>query len=81
MQRHPVLVFFAMRTALLVVVALVLSLMGVNGVLALLIALVVSSILSLKLLSKQRDAVSEAIAARLDRTRGRLDSAAASEDE
>nr|WP_196792100.1 DUF4229 domain-containing protein [Motilibacter deserti] len=70
-----------MRTALLVAVALVLWVIGVNGALALLIALVVSSLLSLKLLSKQRDAVSEAIAARVDRTRGRLDAAAAAEDE
>ena len=81
MQSHPILAFFMLRTGLLVAVAVVLWAIGLNGALALLIALVVSSLLSLKLLSKQRDAVSAAIAARVDRTRGRLNAAAASEDE
>jgi membrane protein implicated in regulation of membrane protease activity len=81
LQRHPVLAFLWMRTALLVVVALVLMLLGLRGVPAVLLALVVSSVLSIFVLNRQRDAVSSAVDRRFRGMRHRLDEAASSDDE
>ena len=81
LQRHPVIAFLWLRTALLIGVAFVLMLLGMRGVPAVLFALVISSILSLFLLNRQRDAVSGAVDRRLHGLRQRMSEAASSEDE
>jgi hypothetical protein len=81
LQRHPVIAFLWMRTALLIGVALVLMLIGLRGVPAILLALVISSILSIFVLNRQRDLVSGAVDRRLRGLRQRVQDAAASEDE
>jgi hypothetical protein len=81
LQRHPFLAFLWLRTALLVGVAAVLMLLGLRGVPAVLLALVLSSIVSLFVLNRQRDAVSGALDRRFRSMRQRLDEAASSEDD
>lgn len=81
LARFPLLQFLALRTGLLVVVAVALSLAGLRGVPAILLALVISSIISVFALSSHRDAVSGSIDGRLSRMRRRMNEAASSEDE
>ncbi|MEV4807599.1 DUF4229 domain-containing protein [Nonomuraea sp. NPDC049421] len=65
---HPVLVYTASRIGLFAVTSLVLWLLGLTNPLALIIAsFVISGIASYVLLSKQRDAMSERLSARIDR--------------
>ena len=80
-HQRPVLRFLALRTALLVAALLLLWAVGLRGVPALLLALLISSAVSIFALSRQRDAVSGTIDTRVSRMRRRLDDAAASEDE
>ncbi|MEV4567488.1 DUF4229 domain-containing protein [Nonomuraea sp. NPDC049419] len=65
---HPVLVYTASRIGLFAVTLVVLLLLGLSNPLALIIAsFVISGIASYVLLSKQRDAMSERLSARIDR--------------
>ncbi len=74
-------VYLALRTALLVAVGAILALFGLRGIPLIVLALVISSILALPLLSRRRDAVSAGLSSRVERTRRRLDEAASSDDE
>ena len=65
---RPVAVYSALRVGLFLVVVLVLRVLGVGGVLALVIAVVVAMLLSFLVLRRQRDAVTRALMAR-DRAR------------
>jgi hypothetical protein len=76
----PVLVYTASRLAVFVVVAAVLALLGMRGVLLLLVAVVVSGLLSFVLLSRQRDAMSQAVVQRGTSLRQRMKEATESED-
>jgi hypothetical protein len=62
----PVVVYTTSRLLLFVITASVLALAGMHGVGLLLVALLVSGLLSYVLLSKQRDAMSAAVVARTD---------------
>ena len=57
----PFVVYTSSRLVLFVLTAVMLGLLGMHGVLLLLVALVVSGLLSYVLLSKQRDAMSVAV--------------------
>lgn len=57
----PFVVYTSSRLVLFVLTAVVLGLLGMHGVLLLLVALVVSGLLSFVLLTKQRDAMSVAV--------------------
>lgn len=61
---RPVAVYSALRVGLFLAVLLVLRVMGVGGVLSLLVAVVVSMLLSFLVLRRQRDAVTRALMAR-----------------
>lgn len=74
-------VFIGLRTVLLVATGAVLYLFGLRGAALLILAVLISSALSLPLLSRRRDAVSSRISERVERTRRKLDEAAASDDE
>jgi hypothetical protein len=64
---NPVVLYTSSRIVLFIVTALVLALFGMHGVLLLLVAVVVSGLLSYVLLSRQRDAVSAAVVQRSER--------------
>ncbi len=66
------LIFFA--------AALVLALFGVHGITLLVVALIISSIISLPLLSKLRDRMSVSLTSRAGRFRGKLDQGTRAED-
>jgi Protein of unknown function (DUF4229) len=65
----PFVVYTSARLVLFILVATVLALLGMQGILLLMVALVVSGLLSYVLLSRLRDAVSAAVVAR---TSGRV---------
>lgn len=69
------------RILLLVVVLGFLYLIGARGWLFIPLGLVISGVISLVLLSRQRDAMSGAITSRLSHFRQRLDEGAGREDE
>ena len=78
------LAYTSARIVLLVVSVVLLYLAGARGLLLLALAFVVSGIASYVLLSRQRDAMSGAIAARLQGLRGlgrRLDAGSRAEDD
>lgn len=77
----PVLVYTSSRILLFVAATGVLYLLGARGLLLLLLALVVSGLLSFVLLSRQRDAVSGVVVQRSHRMRDRLDARTRAEDE
>jgi ABC-type transport system involved in cytochrome bd biosynthesis fused ATPase/permease subunit len=77
----PVLVYTASRLTVFVVVAAVLAFLGMRGILLLLVAVVVSGLLSYVLLSRQRDAMSQSVVQRGERLRRRMREATESEDE
>ncbi len=66
------LIFFA--------AALVLALFGVHGLTLIVIALVVSAIISLPLLSRYRDGMSRSLSGRMDIFKSRLDQGTKAED-
>ncbi len=76
----PVLVYTASRILLFVASAGVLYLIGARGLLLLLLALVVSGLLSFVLLSRQRDALSAVVVDRSRRVRDRMDARTTAED-
>jgi hypothetical protein len=77
---RAVAVYTAARLALFAVCVAVLWLVGFSGLLLVLVALVVSGVLSLFLLQRQRLAVSGAVERRLTRGRERLRARTAAED-
>jgi membrane protein implicated in regulation of membrane protease activity len=72
--------YTALRVLLFLAVALVLALLGLHGITLLAVALIISAILSLLLLSKLRDRMSASVANRIDRFRTRLDAGTRAED-
>ena len=80
-MRSPFLVYLASRAAILAAVAGVAYAVGLRGPVLLVVAVLASGVLSLVLLSKQRDAVAVSLAERSRRARERLDEGARSEDD
>jgi hypothetical protein len=72
--------YTAARILLFVVSMILLYLAGATGLLLIGLALVISGIASFVLLSRQRDAMSSALATRIGSFRGRLDDGASAED-
>ncbi len=72
--------YTVLRVLLFLAAALVLALFGVHGITLLVVALVVSSIISLPLLSRLRDRMSTSLTGRLSRFRARLDEGTRAED-
>jgi hypothetical protein len=66
------LIFFA--------AALVLALFGVHGISLIVLALAISAIVSLPLLSRYRDSMSKSLAGRMDRFKAKLDQGTKAED-
>ncbi len=66
------LIFFA--------AALVLALVGVHGLTLIVIALVISAIVSLPLLSRYRDSMSQVLSGRMDNFKAKLDRGTKAED-
>ncbi|WP_017557994.1 DUF4229 domain-containing protein [Nocardiopsis baichengensis] len=77
---RSVLAYTAARLLLFGVAFGLLYLLGARGALALILAALVSGLVSYIVLSRQRDAVSERITARTDRMSRRLEEGAAHED-
>jgi Protein of unknown function (DUF4229) len=73
--------YTAARLLLFVAALLVLYLVGARGLLLVGLALAASGIISFVLLSRQRDAMSGALTARLSSFRQRLDEGARAEDD
>jgi len=69
-----------LRLLLFFAVALLLALFGVHGITLLVVALVISSIISLPLLSKLRDRMSTSLSSKIDRFNTRLDDGTKAED-
>jgi hypothetical protein len=69
-----------LRLLLFCAVALVLALFGVHGITLLAVALVISSIVSLPLLSRLRDRMSTSLSGKIDRFHTRLDEGTKAED-
>jgi uncharacterized membrane protein YcfT len=74
------LTYTLIRILLFAAVALALALFGVHGFTLLLIALIVSSIISLPLLSKLRDRMSRSLSGRVGRFNSQLDAGTKAED-
>ncbi len=77
----PVFTYTVLRLLLFVTAVGVLNLLGVRGLPLLLLAVLVSGMVSLVLLSRQRDAMSGAVVARYRGFRHRLDARTQAEDE
>jgi Protein of unknown function (DUF4229) len=69
-----------LRLLLFFAAALVLGLFGVRGIMLVVVALVVSSIVSLPLLSKLRDRMSTSLSGRIGNFQDRLDEGTKAED-
>jgi hypothetical protein len=78
---RPTLAYTSARIVVLVVVLGVLYLVGARGWLLLGLAVLISGIASLVLLSRQRDAMSGVITSRLSNLRERLDEGTRREDD
>ena len=78
---HPVVGYSLARILLFFASVGVLYLLQLRGLWLLLAAIIVSALASLALLSRQRDAMSAAVADRLERARRRIDEGAGSEDD
>jgi hypothetical protein len=74
------LAYTLLRLLLFCAVALVLALFGVHGITLLVVALLISSIISLPLLSKIRDRMSTSITGKVDGFNARLDESTKAED-
>jgi hypothetical protein len=69
-----------LRLLLFFAAALVLALFGVHGITLLVVALVISSIISLPVLSKLRDRMSTSLTRKVDGFQSRLDEGTKAED-
>jgi hypothetical protein len=74
------LTYTLIRLLLFAAVALALELFGVHGLTMLLVALIVSSIISLPLLSKLRDRMSTSLSGRVKKFSSSLDAGTKAED-
>jgi Protein of unknown function (DUF4229) len=74
------LAYSLLRLLLFFAAALVLALFGVHGITLLVVALVISSIVSLPVLSKLRDRMSTSLSGRISGFQGRLDDGTKAED-
>jgi Flp pilus assembly protein TadB len=72
--------YTVLRVLLFLAVTLVLALLGLHGITLLAVALIISAILSLLLLSRLRDRMSASLANRIDGFRARLDAGTRAED-
>jgi hypothetical protein len=77
---HPALRYTTLRLSIFVAVLLLLSLLRIRGLLLLLLAVLVSGLISYPLLSKPRDAMSGAVAGGIQRFRRSIDASARAED-
>lgn len=75
------LAYTAARILLFVISLILLYLVGAHGLLLIGLALVISGIISFVVLSRQRDAMSSALATRLGSFRSRLDEGTRAEDD
>ena len=78
---RPTLAYTSARILLFVAALVLLYLAGARGALLLGLAIVVSGVVSFIVLSRQRDQMSGALAARLRNWRSRLDEGARAEDD
>lgn len=69
-----------LRLLLFFAVAIILALFGVHGITLLVVALIVSSIISLPLLSRLRDRMSSSLSGRVTGFRSKLDAGTKAED-
>jgi Protein of unknown function (DUF4229) len=69
-----------LRLLIFVVAAVVLALFGMHGIELIVVALFVSAIVSLPLLSRVRDRMSSSLSARIDKFRAGLDEGTKAED-
>ena len=74
------LVYTLLRLLMFFAVALVLALFGVHGITLLVVALIVSSIISLPLLSRLRDRMSTSLSGSVDGFHSRLEKGTKAED-
>ncbi len=79
-ERHPMLTYTLLRFLLFVVPFLLLTVVGADVLVALVVAAFISAIVSVFLLSRQRDAVSTAITTRTERAKAKAAERAAAED-
>jgi Protein of unknown function (DUF4229) len=76
-----VLRYTLLRVLLLVATAAVLWVLGLRGLLLALVAVLVSGVVSIVVLMRQRDAASSALDSRLQRINTRIDDSARAEDD
>ncbi len=69
-----------LRLLLFFAVAIILALFGVHGITLLVVALIISSIISLPLLSRLRDRMSSSLSGRVTGFRSKLDAGTKAED-
>ena len=74
------LTYTLLRLLIFLATGLILALCGVHGITLLIVALIISSIISLPLLSKVRDRMSTSLTGRVDRFRSKLDAGTRAED-
>lgn len=81
MSRHPTLVYTTYRILLFAAALGVLYLLGARDLLLVVLAVLVSGLISFVVLAKQRDAMSAIVAARVQKVKNRIDASAAAEDD
>ncbi len=74
------LTYTLLRLLIFVAAALILALAGMRGIPLLLVALIISAIVSLPLLSRLRDRMSTSLSGRMTRFRSKLDAGTKAED-
>jgi uncharacterized membrane protein len=74
------LTYTLLRLLIFLAVAIILALSGLRGIPLILVALVISSIISLLLLSKLRDRMSVSLSGRISRFGSKLDAGTRAED-
>jgi uncharacterized membrane protein len=74
------LTYTLLRLLLFFAVAIILALFGVHGITLIVVALIISSIISLLMLSKLRDRMSISLSGRISRFSSRLDAGTRAED-
>lgn len=80
-QRHPTLVYSALRLVLLLATLGIVWLLGARGLLWLLLGFLISGLVSLVMLSGQRDAMSRGVAGFFGRLNDRIEASRRAEDD
>ena len=80
-QRHPFVVYTALRLGLLLIAALICYVLGARGILLILLAFLISAIASFALLMPQRDAVGQRTGAYFRRLNDRIEESKRAEDD